>query len=136
MPRLKSPAITLFLLGYLTLFLELVLIRYLAGNIWNLGYFPNLVLLGVFIGMGIGFVFHHLWSSDKANQLYSRVPYLLLFLIVLVTLVRPYMPGFSEGGQGVIGGELYFTDPSYHTRRYDGPLTLAFWFITVVLIFT
>ena len=40
------------------LFLELVLIRYLAGNIWNMGYFPNLVLLGVFIGMGLGFVCH------------------------------------------------------------------------------
>jgi hypothetical protein len=31
----------LFLLGFLTLFLELVLIRYLAGSVWNLGFFPK-----------------------------------------------------------------------------------------------
>ena len=48
-------AVNLFFLGCATLFLELVLIRYLAGNIWNLGYFPNLVLMAVFVGMGLGF---------------------------------------------------------------------------------
>src|SRR5688572_15193042 len=48
----------LFALGMGTLFLELALIRYLAGNIWNLGYFPNLVLVAVFVGMGLGFVGH------------------------------------------------------------------------------
>src|SRR5690349_1694357 len=47
-------------MGFLTLFLELALIRYLPGNIWNLGYFPNLILIAVFIGMGLGFMFHHL----------------------------------------------------------------------------
>ena len=37
----RANAVRLFLCGFLILFLELVLIRYLAGNIWNLGYFPN-----------------------------------------------------------------------------------------------
>ncbi len=48
------PAVRLFFAAFLMLFLELVLIRYLAGNVWNMGYFPNLVLMGVFIGMGLG----------------------------------------------------------------------------------
>src|SRR5438270_363729 len=39
-----SDARRLFACGFLTLFLELVLIRYLAGNIWNLGYFTTLIL--------------------------------------------------------------------------------------------
>ena len=42
-------ALSLFLLGFLTLFLELVLIRYLAGNIWNLGFFyrPTMTFFAV-----------------------------------------------------------------------------------------
>src|SRR3990172_7430009 len=70
----------LCLLGFLTLFLELVLIRYLAGNIWNLGYFPNLVLLAVFFGMGIGFVLY----------------------------THPVVPGLDTWN-GEIAGELFFT---------------------------
>lgn len=38
--------------GFLALFLELVLIRYVAGHIWNLGFSPYLVLLAAFLGMG------------------------------------------------------------------------------------
>jgi hypothetical protein len=41
----SAAGVKLFSLGFLTLFLELALIRYLAGNIWNLGYVPNLVLI-------------------------------------------------------------------------------------------
>lgn len=50
-------AIKLYLLGFLTLFLELVLIRYLAENIWNVGLFQDLVLVAAFAGVvdvGIG----------------------------------------------------------------------------------
>ena len=46
--RSQGPS-RLFALGFLTLFLELTLIRYLAGNNWNLGYFPNFVLNPVFM---------------------------------------------------------------------------------------
>lgn len=58
MGRPERTRLKLFSLGFLTLFLELVLIRYLAGNVWNLGYFPNLVLIAAFVGIGIGFAFH------------------------------------------------------------------------------
>ena len=34
--RLSADGVKLFSMGFLTLFLELALIRYLAGNIWNL----------------------------------------------------------------------------------------------------
>ena len=74
----------LFLLGFLTLFLELVLIRYLAGNIWNLGYFPNLVLLAVFLGMGFGFLLHHLVPRESSPRLYHGAALTLLLLILFV----------------------------------------------------
>lgn len=45
LPGWSLEGLKLFFMGYLTLFVELALIRYLAGNVWNMGYFPNLVLL-------------------------------------------------------------------------------------------
>ena len=45
MTRTKSPfsaeGFKLVALGFTTLFLELVLIRYLGANIWNMGYFQT-----------------------------------------------------------------------------------------------
>ena len=38
------------------LFLELALIRWLGANIVHLGYFSNIVLLGSFLGVGLGFL--------------------------------------------------------------------------------
>src|SRR5437867_4463336 len=97
----------LFLLGFATLFLELFFIRYLAGSIWNLGYFPNLVLLSVFIGMGLGFVFHH--RLDAAQ---SAVGFQISFgaavaLILFVSFKHPIVPGFDVWHYN-LDGDLYF----------------------------
>lgn len=44
----------LFLASFLALYLELVLIRWLPAKVRVLAYFPNLILLGAFLGLGIG----------------------------------------------------------------------------------
>lgn len=130
---MKSQSLKLFLLGFLTLFLELVLIRYLAGNIWNLGYFPNLVLIGVFIGMGIGFLFHQYISEEKSGQLFQSAVLVLLLLIVFVDFMHPAVPGFSKGF-GDLGGELFFT--STPVKAEDISLwPFIFWFLSVIVIF-
>ena len=46
----------LFLGSALMLFLELALIRWLGANIVHLSYFSNFVLLGSFLGIGLGFL--------------------------------------------------------------------------------
>jgi hypothetical protein len=99
--------VKLFSLGFLTLFLELALIRYLAGNIWNLGYFPNLVLIAVFVGMGLGFTFHHL-VTRASPLLFQASTFLLLGLVAFVYFAHPTVPGFGAW-HGDTGGELYFT---------------------------
>ena len=38
------------------LFLELVLIRWTGANVLHLSYFSNFVLLGSFLGIGLGFL--------------------------------------------------------------------------------
>src|SRR5262245_37442218 len=115
-PRLpwSSDGARLFLLGFASLFLELILIRFLAGNIWNLGYFPNLVLTAVFIGMGIGFTFHHHVAERLSAVLFQGSALVLLALVVYVTWSHPGVPGFTQW-QGDISGEVYFTNTPRET---------------------
>ena len=101
-------ATSLFLLGFLTLYLELVLIRYLAGSIWNLGFFPNLVLMGAFIGLGIGFVGHQFLSLKRSDMLLTAAPVAIGFLVICISLLRPSVPGF-DASTGDVGGEIFFT---------------------------
>jgi spermidine synthase len=124
----------LFLLGFLTLFLELALIRYLAGSIWNLGYFPNLVLIGAFVGMGLGFVSHHLVSDRASERLFTAAALLLGLLVVLVALLHPAVPGFTQY-QADLGGELFFTHTPTRANAV-APFLFAVWFLGVVAVFT
>ena len=56
--RHADPAVVrrLVLGSALMLFLELALIRWLGSNIVHLSYFSNFVLLGSFLGIGLGFL--------------------------------------------------------------------------------
>src|SRR3954471_6679641 len=101
-------SVQLFFLGFLTLFLELALIRYLPGTIWNLGYFPNLVLLAVFFGMGIGFVFHERIAAARSAKVFEGAAFVLFGLIAFARFCHPRVPGFSTWS-GDVGGELFFT---------------------------
>lgn len=125
--------VSLFALGFLTLFLELVLIRYLAGSIWNLGYFPNLVLLAVFLGMGLGFLFHDGVPARCSQPLFLASAPALLGLVALVARARPQVPGFSKW-RGEVGGELFYTATP---DRLDGSGLWLFglWFAVIVALY-
>ncbi len=129
----RRPGFALFLLGFLTLFLELCLIRYMAGNVWNLGYFPNLVLLAAFVGMGTGFVCHQFLAAPAARRGFALAPALLLALVLLITFVHPSLPGF-ERYAGSIGGELYFTSLPRSAPASSALLFLA-WFAAPIAAF-
>ncbi len=49
------PTLRLMLSAFLILILELALIRWTGSNVGYLSYFTNVVLLGSFLGIGIGF---------------------------------------------------------------------------------
>ena len=57
--RLVSDRPRLILLSFLMLFVELAVIRWAGANVVYLAYFSNLVLLGSFLGIGLGF----LWAG-------------------------------------------------------------------------
>ena len=60
----------LVLSSALMLFLELALIRWLSANVVHLGYFSNFVLLGSFLGVGLGFL---RWNPNRGKPYYFPI---------------------------------------------------------------
>ena len=123
----------LFLLGFLTLFLELLFIRFLAGNIWNLGYFPNIVLLSVFIGMGLGFVFHHYLTAGASKVVFQGGFAVITALVVFVCLKHPIVPGFDLWHYN-LDGDIYFAYVPFNVGRFNY-LFFILCFVLVIVAF-
>lgn len=71
----------LFLLSFLLLFLELALIRWTGSNVVYLSYFSNFVLLGSFLGIGVGFL-----RARAKPGLFPWVPMALAFFIAFIRI--------------------------------------------------
>lgn len=84
----------------LMLFLELALIRWLGSNIVHLSYFTNFVLLGSFLGIGLGFLI--------ARRGWSVLPWTPAILAALVGGVFLFPVTVDRTGSGII----YFTSLS------------------------
>ncbi len=54
MRTIRQVRIELFFASFIVLFQELALIRWLPGQVRVLAYFPNLILLSAFLGLGVG----------------------------------------------------------------------------------
>src|SRR3954454_12450069 len=80
--RLGGTAPRLVLGSALMLFLELALIRWLGANIVHLSYFTNFVLLGSFLGVGLGFLI-----SRRSWSVLPWTPVVLAARVVVVRLV-------------------------------------------------
>ena len=87
----------LVLASALMLFLELALIRWLGSNIVHLSYFTNFVLLGSFLGIGLGFL-----QSRKTRSVLPWSPWILTGLVAFVHF---YPVQIDQTGQQII----YFT---------------------------
>jgi spermidine synthase len=95
-----GPRRRLVLASALMLFLELALIRWLGANIVHLGYFSNIVLLGSFLGVGLGFL-----RSRPGRRAPLYFPVALAALVLLVLLVPVTV---ERGGSDLV----YFTSLS------------------------
>jgi SAM-dependent methyltransferase len=73
----------LVLLSALMLFVELALIRWTGSNVVYLSYFSNFVLLGSFLGIGIGFL-----RSRASTDLFRYAPVALAIFVGLVLIFR------------------------------------------------
>jgi hypothetical protein len=69
----------LALLSFLMLFVELALIRWTGANNVHLAYLTNFVLLGSFLGIGLGFL-----RADRGPDLFPWAPVALAVLVAFV----------------------------------------------------
>ncbi|MCZ3388863.1 MAG: methyltransferase domain-containing protein [Actinomycetia bacterium] len=114
------PSVRLVLASALMLFLELVLIRWLGANVVHLGYFTNFVLLGSFLGIGLGFV--------RASRRPKPPPWPAVILLLMTAAVFVFPVGINRSDSDV----LYFTNV-----EVTGPpmwLSLPLLFIAVALV--
>ncbi|MGH3408286.1 MAG: spermidine synthase, partial [Streptosporangiaceae bacterium] len=114
------PRARLFGLSFLMLFTELALIRWTGANIVYLSYFSNFVLLGSFLGIGLGFL-----RARSRVDLFRWAP-VALALLILFVLVFPVQ--VNRGG----GQLLFFT-----SVKASGPPTwvsLPVIFLVVALV--
>lgn len=95
-PDARRLRLRLTALAFVMLFVELALIRWLGGNVLYLSYFSNIVLLGSFLGVGLGF----LWAGRHDVELLRFTP---LTLAALVTFVHLFPVRIEAAG-----GELIF----------------------------
>ncbi|WP_406047831.1 spermidine synthase [Kribbella sp. NBC_00889] len=82
----------------LMLFTELALIRWTGSNVVHLSYFSNFVLLGSFLGIGIGIL-----RSGRAK----RLPYYSPVMLGLLVLVIAWKPVTVD--RGTSSSVIYFT---------------------------
>jgi SAM-dependent methyltransferase len=91
---MMRPVPRLVLGSALMLFLELALIRWLGANIVHLSYFTNFVLLGSFLGIGVGFLI--------SRKRWSVLPWTPLVLALMVIWVRQYPVSIDQVDADVI----------------------------------
>jgi SAM-dependent methyltransferase len=75
----RRPGVQLFLASALMLFVELVLIRWSGAYVVYLSYFSNIVLLGSFLGIGIGFL-----RRGRSPDLFRWYPFALVAYLGLL----------------------------------------------------
>ena len=81
----------LFVLSFLMLFVELALIRWSGALVIYLSYFSNFVLLGSFLGIGIGFL--------RARSRVNLFPWSPVALALLILFVRAFPVEVIRTGQ-------------------------------------
>ncbi len=81
-PWVAHPGVGLFLASFLSLFLELLLIRWVPSHVRVVAYYGNLMLISAFLGLGCGALVAH-----RRLGLHKRfAPFLLLLVLFVATI--------------------------------------------------
>lgn len=122
--RLISDRPRLVLLSFLMLFVELAVIRWSGANVVYLAYFSNLVLLGSFLGIGLGF----LWAGRGGRPLFPFAPVVLAAFVAFIRL--------SPIDIDVSGSQLiFFNEPTISGPPREVVLPIIFVTVATLLMF-
>jgi len=78
----KKAVIELIAISFLSLFLELALIRFISSNVQVVAYFNNFLILSAFLGLGFGSII-----VDKKYNLFSIFPIVFALFIALISVL-------------------------------------------------
>ena len=112
----------LFVLSFLMLFVELALIRWSGALVIYLSYFSNFVLLGSFLGIGIGFL--------RARARVNLFPWAPVALALLILFVRVFPVEVVRTGYQL----LFFGYGSFHASGPPTWITLPVVFLAVAAV--
>ena len=112
----------LFMLSFLMLFVELALIRWSGALVIYLSYFSNFVLLGSFLGIGIGFL--------RARSRVNLFPWSPVALALLILFVRAFPVEVIRTGQQL----LFFGYGTFHASGPPSWVTLPIVFLAVAAV--
>jgi|RhiMethySRZTD1v2_1073278.scaffolds.fasta_scaffold22329_2 SAM-dependent methyltransferase len=122
--RLISDRPRLVLLSFLMLFVELAVIRWSGANVVYLAYFSNLVLLGSFLGIGLGF----LWAGRGGRSLFPYAPVVLAAFVAFIRLAPIDI--------NVSGGQLiFFNEPTISGPPREIVLPVIFVTVAILMMF-
>jgi hypothetical protein len=119
---LLAPPVRLFLLSFLMLFVELALIRWSGALVIYLSYFSNFVLLGSFLGIGIGFL--------RARARVNLFPWAPVALALLILFVRVFPVEVIRTGYQI----LFFGYGKFHASGPPTWVTLPIVFLAVAAV--
>ena len=119
---LLPPPLQLFVLSFLMLFVELALIRWSGALVIYLSYFSNFVLLGSFLGIGIGFL--------RAKSRVNLFPWAPVALALLILFVRVFPVEVVRTGYQL----LFFGYGSFHASGPPTWVTLPIVFLAVATV--
>ncbi len=87
----RKTALRLLVVSFITLFLELMIIRWVPASIRLIAYYANLMLISSFLGIGIGALL-----QEKRLNLFRLFPLIMLVDVVFLLICRKItLPGFS-----------------------------------------
>jgi hypothetical protein len=110
--KYKDPVCELFVLSFASLFLELLIIRWMGGDIHAFSIFKTFPLVTCYVGLGVGCAL----GSEKHFRL---LPWALLIMAVILklpdllgiwqTVTFPTASGFSDWGQAGLAAQSIWT---------------------------
>jgi hypothetical protein len=119
---LLPPGLQLVMLSFLMLFVELALIRWSGALVIYLSYFSNFVLLGSFLGIGIGFL--------RARSRVNLFPWTPVALALLIGFVRVFPVQVNRAGTQL----LFFGYGTFHASGPPTWVTLPVVFLAVAAV--
>jgi SAM-dependent methyltransferase len=123
--RLAPQLFRVGLASFLVLFLEVAFIRWMPAYVRLLAYFSNFILLGAFLGIGLGCLL-----IGTRRRLFAWFPIVQLALILAVALLRLEIVVPTAGS-------IYFTSGTAEdVTVVESTLLLPVIFLGVVLLFT